>query len=191
MESLGTWWSELSMILKIYWALAVPFTVFFLLQLALSFLGQDSPDDLPDAEIQSDHGIGFQFFTLKNMVGFFTIFGWVGIASVESGVSSGISLVFAVLGGVTMMGIMAGTFYLLMKASSDGTMKIERAVGQTGEVYLTIKSKRGASGKVQIKVMGALRTLDAVTDDETDIQTGRTIRVSDIVHGNTLLVTLN
>jgi membrane protein implicated in regulation of membrane protease activity len=191
MESLGTWWSELSVILKLYWALAIPFTLFFVLQLVLSFLGQDSPDDLPDSEIQADHGIGFQFFTLKNMVGFFTIFGWVGIASIASGASVASSLVFAVIGGVAMMGIMAGTFYLLMKANSDGTMKIERAIGQTGEVYLTIKSKRGASGKVQIKVMGALRTLDALTDDETDIQTGRTVRVSDVVHGTTLLVTSN
>lgn len=191
MESLGNWWSELTVILKIYWAIAIPFTVFFVLQLVLSFLGHDSPDDLPDSEIEADHGVGFQFLTLKNMVGFFTIFGWVGIASVESGASVGASLVFATIGGVTMMLIMAGLFYLLMKANADGTMRIERAIGQTGEVYLTIKSKRGASGKVQIKVMGSLRTLDALTDDELDIQTGKMVRVSDIVHGTTLLVTSN
>lgn len=189
MESLGTWWSELSVILKIYWGLAIPFTVFFVLQLIMSFLGQDSPDDLPDADITSDHGIGFQFFTLKNMVGFFTIFGWTGIATIESGASVGTSLLFSVIGGLAMMGIMAGMFYLLMKANSDGTMRIQQAIGQTGEVYLTIKSRRGATGKVQVKVMGSLRTLDALTDDEADIQTGRTVKVSDIVHGTTLLVT--
>jgi hypothetical protein len=191
MESLGNWWSELSVILKIYWSLAIPFTVFFILQLILSFLGQDSPDDLPDSEISSDHGIGFQFFTLKNMVGFFTIFGWVGIASIESGASLGMSLFFAVIGGVGMMFLMAGMFYVLMKASADGTMRIEKAIGQTGEVYLTIKSRRGASGKVQVKVSGAVRTLDALTDDETDIQTGRMVRVADVLHGTTLLVTSN
>lgn len=191
METMGTWWADLSVILKIYWALAIPFTVFFVLQLVMSFLGHDSPDDLPDAEISSDHGIGFQFLTLKNMVGFFTIFGWVGIASIQSGASVGSSLVYATIGGLAMMAIMAGMFYLLMKANADGTMRIEKAIGQTGEVYLTIKSKREASGKVQIKVMGALRTLDALTDDEIDIQTGRTVRVHDIVNGTTLLVTSN
>lgn len=191
MESLGNWWSELSVILKIYWALAIPFTVFFVLQLVLSFLGHDSPDDLPDSEIEADHGVGFQFLTLKNMVGFFTIFGWVGIAATESGASTGMSLLFAATGGLAMMFIMAGMFYLLMKADADGTMRIEHAIGQTGEVYLTIKSKRGAPGKVQIKVMGALRTLDALTDDDFDIQTGKLVRVSDVVHGTTLLVTSN
>lgn len=189
MESLGTWWDGLSLILKIYWALALPFTVFFVLQLVLSFLGHDSPDDLPDSEVAADHGIGFQFFTLKNMVGFFTIFGWTGIASIESGASTGTSIAVALIGGTAMMLIMAGLFYLLMKASADGTMKMKTAVGQTGEVYLTIQSKRGGLGKVQVKVSGAVRTLDAMTDDDHDIQTGKVVRVSDILNGTTLLVT--
>jgi hypothetical protein len=80
MESFGTWWEGLSVILKIYWGIAVPFTLFFVLQLILSFFGAESPDDLPDAEIEADHGIPFQFLTLKNLIGFFTIFSWTGIA---------------------------------------------------------------------------------------------------------------
>jgi len=133
--------------------------------------------------------MGFQFFTLKNMVGFFTIFGWTGIACIESGLNVGNSMVISTLAGTAMMGVMAGLFYLLMKASADGTMKIEKAIGQMGEVYLTIQSKRNGMGKVQINVMGSLRTLDALTDDEQDIQTGKMVTVSKIVNNNILLVT--
>lgn len=189
MESFGTWWEGLSMVLKIYWAIAIPFTVFFVLQLVFSFFGAETPDDLPDAEIEADHGIGFQFFTLKNMVGFFTIFGWTGIACVESGLSMLATLLVSTAAGTAMMGIMAGLFYLLMKANADGTMRIENAIGQVGEVYLTIQSKRGALGKVQVKVSGSLRTLDALTDDEHDIQTGKMVTVASIVNDNILLVT--
>lgn len=189
MESFNSWWEGLSIVLKIYWALAVPFTVFFVLQLILSFLGADSPDDLPDAEIDADHGIGFQFFTLKNMVGFFTIFGWTGIATIESGFSTSTSIFIATLAGTAMMAIMAGLFYLLMKANADGTMKIEKAIGQVGEVYLTIQSGRGALGKVQINIGGSIRTLDALTDDPQDIPTGKMVTVSNIVSSNILLVT--
>lgn len=188
MDAFSSWWDGLSLILKLYWALAVPFTVFFVLQLVLSFVGADSPDDLPDADIEADHGIGFQFFTLKNLVGFFTIFGWAGIASIQSGASVTVSMVVATISGLAMMSIMAGLFYLLMKASADGTMKIEKAVGEVGEVYLTIQSKRGAMGKVQIKVSGALRTLDAITDDDADIQTGKMVTVSKVIN-NVLVVT--
>lgn len=189
MESFSDWWSGLSIMLKIYWALALPFTIIFVLQLILSFLGGDTTDDVPDAEVNADHGLGFQFFTLKNFIGFFTIFGWTGIAVIQSGASNGISVIVATVAGTLMMLMMAGMFYLLMKAQHDGTMKIEKAVGQTGEVYLTIQSKRGGLGKVQVKVMGALRTLDALTDDDTDIKTGMLVRVSNIVNDNILLVT--
>jgi len=189
MESFSDWWSGLSLMLKIYWSLALPFTIIFVLQVILSFLGGDTADDVPDAEVSADHGLGFQFFTLKNFIGFFTIFGWAGIAMTESGASNGLSLLVATIAGTLMMLMMAGMFYLLMKAQHDGTMKIEKAVGQTGEVYLTIQSKRGGLGKVQVKVMGALRTLDALTDDDSDIQTGKIVRVSNIVNDNILLVT--
>lgn len=189
MENFNQWWDGLSLILKIYWTIALPFTLFFLLQLVVSFFGGDTPDDLPDSDIDSDHGIGFQFLTLKNMVGFFTIFGWTGIACVESGLSLLLTIIISVAAGLAMMFIMGGLFYLLMKASADGTMKIEKAIGQTGEVYLTIGSKRNGIGKVQIKVMGALRTLDAITDDEQDIASGRIVSVSQIVNNDLLLVT--
>jgi hypothetical protein len=189
MESFSEWWSGLSIVLKIFWSLAIPFTLLFVLQLILSFMGGDTADDLPDAEINADHGAGFQFFTLKNLIGFFTIFGWVGIAMIESGASIGAAVAVATFGGGLMMLVMAGMFYLLMKAQYDGTMKIEKAVGHTGEVYLIIQSKRGGIGKVQIMVQGAIRTLDALTDDDSDIQTGKIVKVSSIVNDNVLLVT--
>ncbi len=188
MDSFSQWWDGLSFVLKVYWGIAVPFTVFFVLQLVLSFMGAETPDDLPDTEIEADHGIGFQFFTLKNLVGFFTIFGWSGVASIQAGLSIGTSLIVAVVAGLAMMSIMAGIFYLLMKGQADGTMKIETAVGKIGEVYLTIPAKRAGLGKVQINVGGALRTLEALSDDDHDIPTGKLIKVSSVV-GTTLVVT--
>jgi hypothetical protein len=189
MEAFGTWWEALTPILKVYWSIAVPFTLFFVLQLILSFFGAESPDDLPDAEIEVDHGIPFQFLTLKNLVGFFTIFSWTGIACVEAGYSNTTSLIIAVIAGLLMMGLMAGLFYLMTKSGADGTMKIQNAIGQTGEVYLTIQAKRKSLGKVQVKVSGAVRTLDAMTDDDESLATGQLARVVEIVNDNILLVT--
>ncbi len=190
MEAFSAWWEGLSVVLKIYWCIAIPFTLFFVLQLILSFSGSDSPDDLPDAETDADHGIPFQFLTLKNLVGFFTIFSWTGIACIDSGLSNGITLLIATLAGLLMMGLMAGLFYLMMKSGADGTMKIQQAIGQTGEVYLTIPGSRGGMGKIQIKVTGSLRTLDAISDDQEPLPTGRMAKVIQIVNDNILLVTL-
>jgi hypothetical protein len=192
MENFGAWWEGLSGVLKIYWSLAVPFTLFFVLQLILSFFGGgESPDDLPDSEVEADHGISFQFLTIKNLVGFFTIFSWTGIACIEAGLSNGITLLISTVAGLAMMGLMAGLFYLMMKSGADGTMKIGSAMGQSGEVYLTIPPKRGGLGKIQVKVTGSLRTLDAMTDDQESLPTGKFIKVVDILNDNVLLVTTN
>lgn len=188
MEAFGTWWEGLSVILKIFWGIAVPFTLFFVLQLILSFFGAESPDDLPDAEIDADHGIPFQFLTLKNLIGFFTIFSWTGIACLEAGLSTPLTLLIASIAGLLMVGLMAGLFYLMMKTGADGTMKINDAIGQSGEVYLTILARRAGIGKIQVKVGGSIRTLDAMTDDEEPIPTGQLARVTHIVNENILLV---
>lgn len=189
MGTFSSWWDGLNLILRIYWVIAVPFTVIFLLQLLLSFFGGgDHPDDTPDADVSSDHGINFQFITFKNMVGFFTIFAWTGIACLDAGLSNGITLLISSLAGIGMMILMAGIYYLLSRAGADGTLKMDRAIGLEGEVYLTIPSSRTSIGKVQILVMGSLRTLDAMTDAEKDIPTGRIISVSDIINKSILLV---
>ncbi|MEK6780417.1 MAG: hypothetical protein AABY93_01845 [Bacteroidota bacterium] len=191
MEGFTAWWEGLSLILKVYWCLAVPFTIFFLLQLVLSFIGGDISDNTPDIEVESDHGISFQFLTLKNMVGFFTIFSWTGIACIEAGFSNGVTLLISTAAGLGMMSIMAGLFYLISKSGADGTMKISKAVGVVGEVYLTIPSKRSGLGKVQLNVGGSLRTLEAMTDHDQNIPTGRLITVTKIINDNILLVTQN
>lgn len=190
MEGFNTWWEGLSLILKIYWCIAVPFTIFFLLQLVLSFLGGGFTDSTVDIDVETDHGIAFQFLTLKNMVGFFTIFSWTGIACINAGFSQPVTLLVSTAAGLGMMTIMAGMFFLISKAGADGTMRMEQAVGVVGEVYLTIPSNRSSLGKVQIKVMGSLRTLDAMTDHDRDIPTGKLITVSKIINDNILLVTV-
>jgi hypothetical protein len=190
MSDFTPWWDGLSLSLKIYWGIAIPFTLFFVLQLLWSlFGGTDVPDDTPDAEVNADHGIAFQFLTLQNLVAFFTIFGWIGIACIDSGLSDLLSAIIAFISGTLMMLIMASLFYVIHKAAADGTMKFSKAIGGSGEVYLTIGQKRGNIGKVQIKVQKSLRTLEAITDDDQDIPSGKIVTVISIVNENILLVT--
>ena len=189
MSDFSSWWDGLSLILKIYWGLAIPFTLFFILQLILTFAVGDVVDDTPDAEVDADSGVAFQFFTLKNMVAFFTIFSWTGIACIDSGLSTGVSLFVSILAGLSMMALMATMMYFIMKTNVSGTLQMKNALGQVGEVYLGLQAQRGNIGKVQVKVQGSMRTLDALTDDDEDIPTGKVITVSNIVNDNILLVT--
>jgi membrane protein implicated in regulation of membrane protease activity len=190
MTNYAEWWEGLTTSLKIYWGLAIPFTLLFLLQMIWSFFGDaDVPDDTPDAEVTGDSGIEFQFFTIKNLIVFFTIFAWTGIASIDSGLSELMTVILAVAAGLVTMALMATLMYFMAKANTDGTMKIAKAVGETGQVYMPIGKQRKGVGQVQIKVQGALRTLDALTDDDDDIPTGNMIRVKSIINNSILLVT--
>jgi hypothetical protein len=191
MNDFSSWWEGLSLSLKIYWGFAIPFTLFFVLQLLWSFIAGDHHHDSPnaDTDVTGDTGIPFQFLTVKNLVTFFTIFGWAGIAALDSGLSETAAAIIATGSGILMMLVMATVFYMLAKASADGTMKFEKAVGHSCEVYLVIPRNRKGMGKVQIKIQKSLRTLEAITDDEQDIATNSIVKVTGIVNENVLLVT--
>ena len=184
------WWEALALLEKIYWGIAIPFTIFFVLQILLTFYGGDVPEDGgADFDVETDDGIGFQFFTLKNLVAFFTIFSWAGIACLDSGLSNGTSIIISFISGVAMMGVMGSVFYFLGKATESGTLKMKNAIGAVGEVYMEIKSQRGNMGKVQVQVQGTLRTLEAITDDKEDLKQGHIVTVTDIANNNILIVT--
>ncbi len=190
MDDFGSWWEGLELLESIYWGMAIPFTVFFVLQLLLTFFGGDTHHDGgADHDVETDDGIGFQFFTLKNFIAFFTIFAWTGIACLDSGLSNGLSILISFVAGIAMMAIMASIFYFLAKANESGTLKMKNALGAIGEVYMEIKAKRGNIGQVQVQVQGTLRTLDALTDDEIDMPQGAVVEVLEIVNNNILKVT--
>ena len=70
----------------------------------------------------------------------------------------------------------------------SGTLRINQAVNAYGEVYLTIPAKRGGIGKIQIKLQGSLREMDAISDSEEDLARGTLVKVIDTVNDSILLV---
>ena len=139
-------------------------------------------------KIDADTGAGFQFFTLKNLVAFFTIFGWSGIASINAGNSKTITILISLACGLIMMAIMASLFYYISKLVSSGTLKMENALHAIGEVYLTVGANRSSIGKVQIKVQGALRELEALTDSEKDLTQGNVVKVVEVTKNGILII---
>ena len=140
-----------------------------------------------DSSVHADTGIDFQFITLKNLIAFFTIFGWTGVVCLGSGMKIFPSVLIAFIAGLAMMVIMASLIYGMGKLSDDGTLKIRNAIGKSGTVYLPIPPKRGGTGQIQIKVQG-LQTLDAMTDDFTGFKTGQVVEVIEVLKCDILLV---
>jgi len=187
----NSWWAGVETFERIYWLIAFPSSLFFLVILVTTFIAGDIDGEVGgvDADIEGDDGIGFQFFMLKNLVGFFTIFAWSGIASIDVGNGTLVTVIISSFCGMAMMVVMASIFHFMGKLSDDGTLSLRNAIGGVGEVYLTIQPKRSGFGKVQINVQGTLRTLQAMTDDDYELKSGSVVRVVAIVNNQFLLVT--
>lgn len=182
--------TQLSTLEQTYWIIALVGSAVFIVIFFLTFIGgADSDMDTNASEFQADDGgVGFQFFTFKGIVAFFTIFGWTGITCLNNGFSSTATIIIATIAGLIMMVVTSSLFYWMHKLAESGTLNINNAVGVIGEVYLPIGAERSKMGKVQIKVQGSLRELEAITDELEDLKTGAMVKVSKIVSAEMLLV---
>lgn len=187
------WFTALTLFQKIYWGVALTSSIIFVILIILTLFGGDV-DDMDagdvDADIDGDYGIGFQFLSFKNLMGFFTIFGWSGIACLDEGLSKGLTILISVICGLFMMLAMAAIFYYLGKLQSSGTLKLKNALNQVGEVYLAIGANRSKIGKVSVTVQGTLRELEALTDQNEDLVFGNVVRVKDVTDNGILIVEL-
>lgn len=186
------WFEALPLFEKIYWAVALISSAIFVVLIVMTLFGGDA-DDLGgdvDTDIDGDTGIGFQFLSFKNLMGFFTIFGWSGISCLDNGLSTAITVVISVTCGLLMMTAMAALFYYLAKLQSSGTLKLKNALNQIGEVYLTIGANRSSIGKVSINVQGTLRELEALTDEVQDLNQTNVVRVKEVTANGILIVEL-
>lgn len=183
------WFSSLEWFPKMYWIVAIVASLLFIITIIMSFAGGDTDEfgDV-DAEIDGDTGIGFQFITFKNLVGFFTIFGWSGIACIDEGFSKPTTIIVSLICGLIMMTIMAAMFYYMRKLNDSGTLDYKNALDQIGEVYLTVGAKRSKIGKAHVRIQGALRELEALTDAETDLKTGTVIKVTSVTSNGILII---
>lgn len=183
------WFSNLEFLSKVYWLVAIIGSLVFAIVMIMAFTGGDADDigDI-DGDLDADVGAGFQFISFKNLVGFFTIFGWSGIACIDAGLSNPITIVISIISGLLMMVVMATLFYFISKLTDSGTLNYKNAIDAVGEVYLTIGADRSKMGKVSVNVQGSMRELDALTDSLNELKSGTIIKVVDVTSNGILIV---
>jgi len=149
----------------------------------------DTDSDIGDTDTDGDGDpSGFNLFTFRNFVSFFTLFGWTGISMVHMDFGKTITIIVSFLAGFMMMSSVALLFYLVSKMASSGNVSIGSAVGQIGLVYLRIPGKRSGSGKVNVNLKDKRREVRAVTDGE-ELKTGESVKVLQAIGSDVLLVT--
>lgn len=124
--SFDTWWESLNAFTKIYWLITIPASLIFVVQMAFIFLNADSKTESIKTINSADSAetvINFHLINFRNLIGFFTVFGWSGLACIDAGLSKELIILTSIILGFIMMLTMAVIFYFvekLMKSVKEG-----------------------------------------------------------------------
>jgi len=164
--------------------------ILFLLWFALMMIGGVTADIFEG--LLGMEGIGdlgadasFKALTFQGLMAFLMFFGLAGLYTIKS---DGTDTLAIAIGGIAGFASMYGTgklFQLFITLQSDGTVEISESVGSTGTVYLKIPDN--GAGKVQVNFGGSMRTMNAKSHDNAEIDSGEFIEVVDTM-GEILIV---
>jgi hypothetical protein len=181
-------WSSLGILEKVFAVIGLTAFVLIILQTFTSVLGGDVDHDYNITTDDGGLGHSWGLFSTRGLFGFLLGLGWGGLIALQRGYSGLTSTVIGALLGM----VIAFALAMLMKAintlRSDGTLKMENAIGLSGTVYQRIPANRGGQGKVNLLLQGRMQTLEAVTDSVDDIPPQREVKVTAIASGNILVV---
>lgn len=186
-----TWWTSLSTAMQVLWAITLSASLIFVIQTVMTFLGlgdHDADFDLDTSDGSFDADPSMNLLTFRNLVNFCLGFGWTAVLMHEKIQSNALLIIVSVIVGILLVTVVMWIFKWLSGMQQTGNIDVHKsAVGCEGKVYLTIPGERKGEGKVQITINNAVREYDAVTDGET-IQTGKAIKVTEVINDYTLLV---
>jgi hypothetical protein len=150
----------------------------------------DAGDAHHDTSADHDHGHSWYvgILTFRTVVAALTFFGLAGLAaSQQFQEEEHISLGVAIAAGVGAMLLVAWMMKSLKKLASEGTVRIDRAVGQPGTVYLSIPGRRSGVGKVTVVLQNRTVEYQAVTAEE-ELPTGAKVQVVAVIGADTVEV---
>lgn len=185
-DDVTAWWEGLSGARQLFYGIGIAAGVASLVIVVLAFIGLEHHDaaDLGGLHAGDTGGI----FSVKPLVGFFLGFGWAGGLAMDAGLSllAATGAAFAT-GAVVTAGIVA-IYRGIYSMRSDGTMRIEQAVGAVGTVYVTVPAGRQPGGQVTVNFAGRQETLGALTGGSLPIRSGEKVKVTAVVDGGTVNV---
>lgn len=187
---------------------------FLLCQFVMTLLGMgghemspDLPDDVPhdfhfghadgashDGSHSNDSGDDhhdsswfFRMISFRTLVAALTFFGLAGLAGSSAELPPELALVIALAAGAAAMYGVHWLMQSLYKLRADGTVRIQRAIGQAATVYLRIPPKKSGVGKVQLNLQNRTMEYEAMTSHDL-LPVGAKVVVVDVLGPDTVEV---
>ena len=122
------------------------------------------------------------------MVAAITFFGLTGMAAHSAELSPLNQVLVGLACGIGAMYAVHWLMSLMYRLGEDNTVRINRAVGREGMVYLPVPAGRTGHGKVQLRMQGRMMEYEAVTEEPDNLPTGARVVVVGVVGGHVLAV---
>lgn len=176
-------------LLTIFWFIAIPTSIVFIIQTIMTFIGTDASDGLSadfDSNLETTD-TPFQVFSLRNLINFLLGFSWTGISFYNTIANASLLILLS-----TVIGVLFVLFFFIIikqiqRFAEDNSFTYSKTINKTGEVYLTIPENRSGYGKVLISVNGSVHELEAMTEHDK-IESGKLIKVVKIESDKILIV---
>jgi len=188
-DQVTRWWDEFSLAKQIFYGIALTAGLVSLILMVMAVLGMEH-DDAVDALASGgdvDHD-GGGIFSVKPLTGFFLGFGWIGGFSLGRGADVWLAVVLGCMAGGAMMALIVFMFRAILGIRSDGTARIEDAVGAVGTVYVTLPPAKAGGGQVTVTFRGRQETYGALQVGEQAVPSGEKVKVVSLVDARTVLV---
>ena len=162
-------------------AMAVIGTILFIIYFLLVMIGgvaDGIADSIPflDINLEMDAEGVFHMLTIQGLLSFMMMFGIFGLAASQADQNAIIEILAGSIAGVASMWIVGKVFQAVASLETDGTVVHSEAIGAKGTVYRRIEP--GQTGQVQVEFQSALRTCNAVAEDDTmRLDTGKFVTV--------------
>lgn len=185
-DQVSGWWDSLNGARQLFYGIGIAAGVASLVIVVLAFIGLEHHDATDLGAVHADDTGGI--FSVKPLVGFFLGFGWAGGIAMDGGLSLLPATAVAFASGATITAGILAIYRGIYSMRSDGTMRIEQAVGAVGTVYVTVPAGRRPGGQVTVNFAGRQETLAAVSNGSLPIASGEKVKVRAVVDGGTLEV---
>lgn len=175
--------------LRIFWYIAIPASLIFIIQTIMTFIGIDAHDGA-DADFSGhlDEGhMPFQLFSLRNLINFLLGFSWTGISFYQVIPSPTILSLVSLVVGIFFVAMYFFIIMQVQKLAENNSFSLSSTINQTAEVYLAIPGNKKGKGKIMISVKGSVREIDAVTEQDSKIESGSIVSVVN-TEGDSLVI---
>ncbi len=211
---MNEWWNTLQTAEQVFYIIGLASTLVVFLQMLLLLLGFTQELDMAeggtdvdgfdpggvdadldmdldadaDLDVDDSGGSGLRLISVRTVMAFFVGFGWSGALAMENGFAVTRSTLIALGGGAVFMGIVyyIMTFFLSLRHS--GSLDYRSAIGKPATVYLDIPPNKSGTGKVQVKIQGRVKTIDAVSEEAKKIDSQSRVQVVGLQDENTVIV---